>query len=46
MSTQKQVVTRYQKNLILARDDVPYPVATVRKAGTCSCDWVGVAWIP
>jgi predicted GH43/DUF377 family glycosyl hydrolase len=33
MLTKNQVVKRYQKNPILTREDVPYPVATVHNAG-------------
>jgi len=29
----KQIVTRYENNPILTKDDVPYPVATVHNAG-------------
>jgi len=30
---QSQIVTRYEKNPIITKDDVPYPVATVHNAG-------------
>ena len=33
MNTINDIVTRYQKNPILTREDVPYPVATVHNAG-------------
>jgi predicted GH43/DUF377 family glycosyl hydrolase len=33
MSSQNHIVTRYQNNPILTREDVPYPVATVHNAG-------------
>ena len=33
MNNQHSIVTRYEKNPILTKDDVPYPVATVHNAG-------------
>ena len=33
MNTKNLLVTRYDKNPILTKDDVPYPVATVHNAG-------------
>ena len=33
MNTKNLLVTRYNKNPILTKDDVPYPVATVHNAG-------------
>jgi len=33
MKTHQPIITRYQKNPILTRHDVPYPVATVHNAG-------------
>jgi predicted GH43/DUF377 family glycosyl hydrolase len=33
MNTKNPIVTRYDKNPILSKDDVPYPVATVHNAG-------------
>ncbi|RKX24603.1 MAG: glycosidase, partial [Candidatus Zixiibacteriota bacterium] len=33
MTIQDSVVKRYNKNPILTKDDVPYPVATVHNAG-------------
>jgi len=33
MNTKTPLVTRYDKNPILTKDDVPYPVATVHNAG-------------
>jgi predicted GH43/DUF377 family glycosyl hydrolase len=33
MSGKEPIVTRYEKNPILTKDDVPYPVATVHNAG-------------
>ncbi len=38
MSVEKHIVTRYQKNPILTRKDVPYPVATVHNAGVVKHD--------
>ncbi len=32
------IITRYQNNPILTRNDVPYPVATVHNAGVVKCD--------
>ncbi|MBU4101000.1 MAG: glycosidase, partial [Proteobacteria bacterium] len=33
MKTHNPIITRYKKNPILTRKDVPYPVATVHNAG-------------
>jgi predicted GH43/DUF377 family glycosyl hydrolase len=33
MNTPKEIITRYAKNPILTKEDVPYPVATVHNAG-------------
>ena len=33
MTTQNPIITRYKKNPILTKDDVPYPVSTVHNAG-------------
>ena len=33
MRRRKTIVKRYERNTILTRDDVPYPVATVHNAG-------------
>ena len=33
MNTKNSLVIRYDKNPILTKDDVPYPVATVHNAG-------------
>ena len=33
MKTQPPIVTRYKKNPILTKEDVPYPVTTVHNAG-------------
>jgi predicted GH43/DUF377 family glycosyl hydrolase len=33
MPSKEPIVTRYEKNPILTKDDVPYPVATVHNAG-------------
>jgi predicted GH43/DUF377 family glycosyl hydrolase len=33
MKTSNPIITRYKKNPILTRKDVPYPVATVHNAG-------------
>jgi len=33
MNTPKDIITRYAKNPILTKADVPYPVATVHNAG-------------
>ena len=33
MNSKNPIVTRYHKNPILTKDDVPYPVATVHNAG-------------
>ena len=38
MATQNHVVKRYQKNPILTREDVPYPVSTVHNAGIVKHD--------
>ncbi|KAA3659395.1 MAG: glycosidase [Calditrichaeota bacterium] len=38
MSIQKHIGTRYKKNPIITKDDVPYPVATVHNAGIVKHD--------
>ena len=38
METINDIITRYPKNPILTRDDVPYPVATVHNAGVVKHD--------
>ena len=38
MKPQNPIVTRFKKNPILTREDVPYPVATVHNAGVVKHD--------